>query len=105
MEHEFMRRPPYVFPRWIYPALRHHTLALHGRELDDYVLAQPARGFSEFNALGAFAHRYHREAFAWRDTATQGPVQWPLRVFWSWGGIDSRVRAELEQILHPGPHG
>jgi hypothetical protein len=55
VEYEYMRTPPYTFPRWIYGALREHALRLHGVPLERYILSQPPRGFSEFNALGAYA--------------------------------------------------
>ncbi|HEY0484017.1 MAG TPA: DUF6492 family protein [Kofleriaceae bacterium] len=102
VEYEFMRTPPYVFPRWLYAALRGHVEALHRTSIERYILAQPPRGFSEWNALGAFAYRHHRSAFEFVDVgAGPSPLvdDGPLRVFWSWGGIDAAVRAEIEQIL------
>jgi len=95
---EFMRMPPYTFPRWIYGAFREHLAAVHGRPLEDYVLSQPARGFSEFNALGAFAYLYHRDCFAWR-TVDAAPPDSPCEAFWSWGGVDSATRGRLERLL------
>jgi Family of unknown function (DUF6492) len=94
---EFMRTPPYTFPRWIYAAFRQHVSALHGTSLEKYVLRQPYRGFSEFNALGAYAYLYHHESFVWRDVGHIHDS--PCRVFWSWGGIDSATRREIEDLL------
>jgi hypothetical protein len=97
VSHEFMRRPPYTFPRWVYPALRRRCWARHGISLETYVLSQPPRGFSEFNALGAYAYRHHRDAFTWVDAADAPPQ--PCRVFWSRQSLDARVRQEIDRLL------
>lgn len=97
--HEFMRRPPYTFPRWIYPELRDHCRALHGTTLEDYVLGRPPRGFSEFNALGAYAYRHHRDAFTWIDATHGSAPPEPCRVFWSRQDLDATVREEISRLL------
>ena len=97
--YEFMRTPPYTFPRWIYRAFREHVFALHGKSLEDYVLAQPHRGFSEFNALGAYAFLNHSDHFTWRDVGNDGSCEGPCRVFWSWAGIDETTKQEIETLL------
>lgn len=99
VEYEFMRIPPYTFPRWLYQAFREHVALLHGRSLEDYVLNQPPRGFSEFNALSAFAFHYHASTFHWIDENN-----WPLQkhhcqVHWSWGGMDDKIKEQLEALL------
>ena len=97
--YEFMRMPPYTFPRWIYGAFREHTRALHGRSAEHYILAQPPRGFSEFNALGAYAFYYHPQHFSWFDVSVGSPSAGHCRAFWSWGGIDDRIRQDIESLL------
>jgi hypothetical protein len=99
VEHEFMRTPPYTFPRWLYGEFRAFVRQRHGVEMEEYVLRQPARGFSEFNALGAFAFRHYPEAFHWVDEHAWPAGRRPCRVYWSWGGIDRRLRSELELLL------
>ena len=99
VEFEFMRRQPQAFPRWIYPELRAHARARHGRELADYVLAQPHRGFSEFNALGAYAYYFHHDEFAWVDLTGPGVPDPLCACFWSWGGIGPAVESEIEALL------
>lgn len=95
---EFMRTPPYTFPRWLYPALRQHAQAKHGMPLEQYIVSQPPRGFSEFNALSAYAFRRHREHFTWVDVHRQAPPKPVCRVYWSWAGIDAKTRGELEAL-------
>lgn len=97
--HEFMRRPPYTFPRWIYQRLREHAAAQHGTSLRTYVLNQPPRGFSEFNALGAFAYERRRDEFSWVDEAAPAVRFEPCRVFWSRAGVTRETRAEIDALL------
>jgi hypothetical protein len=97
--HEFMRRPPYTFPRWLYPELRQRCHARHGMPLDQYVLSRPPRGFSEFNALGAYAYRHHRGAFSWVDAGGGGVPPDPCRVFWSRQRLDDAVLQEIRALL------
>ena len=99
VEHEFMRTPPYTFPRWIYAALRAHALETQGVPLEEYVVAQPHRGFSEFNALGSFAYRFHREEFMWIDPLVDEPPEPPCRAFWSRTGPSAEQLREIAELL------
>ncbi len=96
MPYEFMRRPPYTFPRWLYPALRDHAVKAHRMDVSEYVLAQPLRGFSEFNALAGYAYWRHRDSFEWCTDPDPDP---PCRVYWSWGGLDLATSREIEALL------
>ncbi len=96
---DFMRQPPFTFPRWLYRNLRQHVHAAHHTDIESYIMAQPPRGFSEFNALGAFAwHNYH-EHFIWVDTGDSLAETPRCRWYWSWGGIDPATRREIQAIL------
>ncbi|MCW3818989.1 hypothetical protein ONA91_31585 [Micromonospora sp. DR5-3] len=97
--YDFMCHPPFAYPRWLYPAVREHCLVTHGMPLDEYVLGRPPRGFSEFNALGAYAYHQHRDAFAWAGREVDPPL---CRWYWSRGGIDAATRRELERLSGPG---
>lgn len=99
VEWDFMQRPPFVFPRWIYPQVRAHCVAQHGMDLDRYVLSQPPRGFSEFNVLGAYAYARHRESFSWEIAPADGVTDSTCRWYWSWGGLDDGTRTEIEALL------
>jgi hypothetical protein len=97
---DFMRQPPFTFPRWLYGALRGHAQAMHATDIERYVTGRPPREFSEFNALGAFAWQHYHEDFVWVDTAISPPVAPCCHWYWSWGGIDAETRREIEEILH-----
>jgi hypothetical protein len=96
---DFMQQQPFLFPRWLYPAVRRHALAVHGCDIETYIESQPPRGFSEYNVLGAFAWAYHRERFAWIDTSRAPPGPPHCRWYWSWGGLDAGTAAEIRQII------
>lgn len=99
--HDFMQQPPFVYPRWLYGELRAHATHMHGVSLEHYVTTQPPRGFSEFNALGAFARLRHADRFLWIDDSVADAGRPACRWYWSWGGLDARVRNEIKVLLAP----
>jgi hypothetical protein len=99
IEYDFMRRQPLIFPRWLYPALRSHVAVLHQRSLYHYVMSQPSRGFSEYNALGALAYYFYNDAFVWRERDQCEPDESVCRWFWSWGGLSATIQDEIDAIL------
>jgi len=88
-----------MYPRWIYGELRQYARNLHKRELADYVMDQPPLGFSEFNALGAFAYSFYRSAFHWVETDEIAFNEQFCRIFWSWEGLHEGHQYEIESIL------
>lgn len=105
VEFEFMRRAPQMIPHWLYDALRMFCIHKHGCTLPMYILKQPYRAFSEYNALGAFAYYFRhdtRDRFNWINTAEVPESEWPpLTVLqkYSHGGLTPEIVAEFEQIL------
>lgn len=99
VQYEFMRRLPMMMPRWLFPKLREYCHKTHGIIMSDYIRNQPLREFSEFNALGAFAHQYYRNDFEWSDTLEQATPAPLARQFFSWGGITDEVKKEIDSIL------
>jgi len=99
IHHDFMRRQPLVFPRHLYGELRAFARSMHGVNLEDYVLSQPPRGFSEYNALGGYAFYHRHDAITWMERTTWEPDEQFCRWFWSWGGISPEIEAEIESIL------
>lgn len=96
---DFMRHPPFTFPRWLYKKVREHAQAIHGIDIETYITMQPPRGFSEFNVLAAFAwHRCHGD-FVWVDTSKSIAGEPHCRWYWSWGGMDAAIRREIRAIV------
>ncbi|OEJ23078.1 hypothetical protein AR457_38500 [Streptomyces agglomeratus] len=97
--YDFIQRPPFTYPRWLYPEVRALSLERHGIPLDRYVMRCPARGFSEFNVLGAHAYTTHRTSFTWYDAHTLEEAPRLCGWYWSRAGIDAGLRRELELIV------
>lgn len=91
---EFMRRHPFMYPRWLYSETRAFIENRHGVDFETYVISRPYRQFTEFNALGAYAWKYRHGDFSWR-LPDEGPVH--AKQFWSWGGIEIAAK-ELEEL-------
>jgi hypothetical protein len=98
--HDYMHHPPFLYPRWLYANVRAHATVIHGVDIETYLAAQPRRGFSEFNVLGALAWALHRDEFVWIDADASPPAP-RCRWYWSWGGLDAAIRREIERILPP----
>ena len=96
---DFMQQPPFVYPRWLYPLLRRHCLEMHGVPIERYVTNRPPRGFSEFNALGAYASRHHGEHFDFPAIGTPGAPPSHCDWYWSWGGLTPEIRRHIESGL------
>lgn len=99
---ETMRRFPFVYPRWLYPALRSHIEARHGLPFAPWVYNAPLiggawHGFSEFNALGAFALQRFADSFRVYDSL-HGLK--PVNVFQNWSHFSrgEEHRARWEEI-------
>ncbi len=99
---ETMRRHPMVIPRWLLTELRAFCEREHGQPLDQYILSQPHRAFSEFNAIGAFAFQFFHDEFVWVNTEEIPPEEWPtLTVMQSWsrGGLTDEIKKVYDEIL------
>lgn len=103
VSHDFMQHPPFTYPSWLYSELRSFAVANHGMDLEMYVTTRPPRGFSEFNALGAYAYARHKDRFIWIDNSREDPGTPYCRWYWTWGGIDETIRADINDILGLGP--
>ncbi|NJP88833.1 hypothetical protein HCN51_05070 [Nonomuraea sp. FMUSA5-5] len=98
VEHDYMRVPPFVYPRELYPAVRAHCRAVHGMSVEAYVTSRPPRGFSEFNVLGAGAHLWLPDRFAFVDERSPDRPPALCRWYWSRGGLDDALRRELAEV-------
>lgn len=97
--HDFMRKSTICCPRFAYAAFRQFILDQTGYPMDAYISNQPNREYSEYNTLGFFLWKYHREQISWHDTSTKGvPEPWEMQS-WSWGGLTPEIRQKMEEIL------
>lgn len=99
VEYEYMRRHPFIYHNTTLKSFRDYMQNLHKKEISQYVIEQPGRAFSEFNAIGAFADKFENHKYHFQDTETEELPPLHVRQFWSWGGITDEVMKEIDTIL------
>ncbi len=99
VSHDFLQYPPFTFPKWLYPLLRTWTSETKGTSLEDWIMSRPARGFSEFNALAAYAYIHYRDKFIWTRATDMGEAEQCCKWFWSWGGLNDSIRHDIEETI------
>jgi FkbM family methyltransferase len=93
---EFMRRQPFMFPRYVLKDIQQYCLKTHGKSLKQYPLDKGV--FTEWNVLGFYCWLYHRDAFTWINT-DDGIGDAPVRQFKIWGDTADENLEEIKQIL------
>ncbi len=99
VEYEFMRRFPILLPRSLHVAAARFVEIKYGKSATEYIVSQPDRDFSEFNALGAMAYYRDGEDFTWLDTTKEELPPLVAIQSWSHGGLTEEVREKFEKIL------
>jgi glycosyltransferase involved in cell wall biosynthesis len=92
VEYEYMRRHPFMYNRETLIAINNF------KRVEDYVLSQSFRNFSEFNVIGAFAEKYESDKYHFIDTESVVMPEIFLRQYWSWSGLTENERIELDKI-------
>ena len=64
-DYNFMRRMPLIYPLWLFKEVRDYIEAKHGQSFLSYF--KTLKHTSEYNILGAYAYRFHRDSFYWVD--------------------------------------
>jgi hypothetical protein len=97
VEWEYMRRLPILYRSETITDFRDYMELIHNRTLEEYIIKQPLRQYSEFNALGAFTEAFYPEGYHFHDTeyGIEAPY---LKQNWSWGGLTPEIRKDLEEI-------
>lgn len=97
--YEYMRIPGQMYPRWLPEAASAFLAERFKMSADDYILSceptasWPRYGYSEFNYLGAFAHKFHGDKFTMFDLnadpfATRDLCgNWPIDQGWTHGNV------------------
>lgn len=97
VEYEYMRRLPLAYRVDTLKNVCEYMRGLN-HPVESYIIGQPNREFSEFNAIGAYIDRFEKDKYTILDT--DGGVEPALiRQFWSWGGITKDVQQEINEIL------
>jgi hypothetical protein len=95
-EFEYMRRLPLLYLRDTVGDCCAYIERTVGRSLVPYM--NSIDRFSEFNALGAFAHKFQWQDYEFRNTDHHAPPPPKIQQFWSWGGITHEVLTKLSKI-------
>lgn len=101
-EVETMRRHPFLYPRELYKLTRDRVELVNKMGFEKYVfgaqkLGGAHRGFSEFNALGCAGYYLYPEMFNMVH-ASEGVKSAGVRQYWSWSGLTSQERFDLEWV-------
>jgi Family of unknown function (DUF6492) len=97
-QYEYMRRHSQVIPKWAFGCFRDYVQERHGMSFEQWALAQPFRGVTEFNFIGQFLHREFPNFIHFHDTRFGIPESF-VKQWWSWSGLTPQVRLEIEAIL------
>jgi len=92
VNYEYMRRIPLV-----YRSVTLETLHKSRPDLEQEIMGSGR--FSEFNAMGIWAHLNEPENYKFIDTAHWEYTPHIARQFWSWGGLSSCMN-EIQTILN-----
>lgn len=92
---EFMRRQPFMVPRWLTENLREFCIQRFGRTIGQYVMEKGC--FSEFNIMGFYAWLFYRDEISWINTEEELPPP-SVRQFWSHDPVSKNL-SEINQIL------
>jgi len=95
-EYEFMRRHPFVFDRQVLRDFRTFMFHRHQSALNVWLQGRPKHRFSEFNAFGAWAHKYRHHMYEWRHPSDLEPF---VNQEWSWGGLTPEIKSKMDNIL------
>ena len=97
IEFEYIRFAPQIFHK--------STLEMFNEsfpDIENYVMSQPYRQFSEFNALGFYAEKMQPNDYSIIDISNGVTEYFPENNAiqkWSWGGISEEIKKELESYL------
>lgn len=99
---EHMATLPLVYDRHTLRLFRDYLAETHKKILWEYVKHPHTHSMSEFNGLGAFAHRFTPQLYDWRtaDPATDAYPR-PLHQHWSHikGGISKQMAERFEAFI------
>jgi hypothetical protein len=93
---EWMRRQPFMIPRWALTGLQEFCFKEHGLSIEEYVMSRNA--FSEFNVIGYYLWLFHRDKIHWIDTSVDPLPELTVVQLWSHGDLESNLQ-QIRGIL------
>lgn len=95
IEYEYMRTLPLVYHK--------STLEMFNNSfpnIENYIISQPYRKFSEFNVLGFFAEKMQKDEYYFVDLSKENnnkPNK--SKQYWSWSNMTEAERQEIENTI------
>lgn len=98
IEFEYMRFAPQIFHK--------STLEMFNDsfpDIENYVMSQPYRQFSEFNVLGFYSEKMQNDDYSIIDVTNGVPEYLPenkSKQWWSWSGLKENEEIEIKKIIN-----
>lgn len=106
VEHEMMRRPGFLYPRWFFKECQNHLEKRHGVSAEQWIMYRaypipPAhRRFCEFNVLNAYAYKMHPDKFYFLEIGKDEIPECHIWQGWSYQNPESpENKARIAAIL------
>jgi len=94
IEFEYMRRAPQLFHR---STLEKFNTSFP--DIENHIIRQPYRKFSEFNALGFYAELMQPDEYVFMDVDKEPLPVNKCKQMWSWSGLTDEDKAEIKNII------
>lgn len=94
IEFEYMRRAPQLFHRFTLEKFNTNF-----PDIENYIVRQPYRKFSEFNALGFFAEIVQPDEYYFLNLDVEELPENKSKQFWSWSGLTNEDKLEIQKII------
>lgn len=100
VEYEFMRRLPLLFNKKSIENLQTWILNNKKITIENFIKNIKNREFSEFNLLGAFSYYIDNKVdYKFLNTDKDIIPHSPCKQYWSWGGMNSIIKKELDDFI------
>lgn len=107
LDRDYMWAPPFVFHRSTFVACRNRIEEVTGLPFYDAVYSgvpyshqnflQHRMVNCDYEVLGCFAANFESDRYVLKHYEPNKP--WPVRVYWSHGGLSREIKAELDALL------
>jgi hypothetical protein len=95
IDYEYMRDIPLLYHKSTLEMFNQSFL-----DIENHVMSQPHRQFSEFNVLGYYAEKMQPESYHIIDLSKETyKRRSKSKQFWSWSGLTQAERIEIEGII------
>jgi hypothetical protein len=112
LDGEYMCGVPFIYWRETFSKTRNQIARTHRRSFLDCIysdvpfkaesfLSHPMK-LADFEALGLCAARFEPHRYSFRPNNAR-PLDWPFKLYWSHGGLETAIQYELDGFLASNP--